>query len=317
MIKTVHFKNVKCLKDVTLDLEPLTVLVGPNGSGKTSILNALMGDLGELAYGDDVSWMEITQQIGGTSDTEKLRISGHFNDRHKNPFKGRYSSLVEGYGKHQIIDLNDSVKHPSESRWGDGSLYPDGRNIATFFSALSRDEKGEVETRLSDHGINGIMSSVDAGGRTHLVFDVVGRGWTRASDISTGVLRCMSFFLLRYQKNKPTAIMIEPPERDLHPYLMSPLMSIFRSLSEGKHRDPVQVVIATHSPELLENARPEEVRFLRLDDDGYTAIETIDTSDPGWAVAFDIHNNSLAEAWLSGGLGGVPGRRDGRMENDR
>jgi energy-coupling factor transporter ATP-binding protein EcfA2 len=41
MIKTAAFKNFKALKDVSLDLEPFTVLVGPNGSGKTSILEGL------------------------------------------------------------------------------------------------------------------------------------------------------------------------------------------------------------------------------------------------------------------------------------
>lgn len=41
MIKTVEFKNFKALRDVKVKLEPLTLLVGPNASGKTSILEGL------------------------------------------------------------------------------------------------------------------------------------------------------------------------------------------------------------------------------------------------------------------------------------
>ncbi len=41
MIRSVHFKNFKALRDVALDLEPLTVIVGPNASGKTSILQGI------------------------------------------------------------------------------------------------------------------------------------------------------------------------------------------------------------------------------------------------------------------------------------
>lgn len=38
MIETVSFKNFKALRDVTVPLERFTVLVGPNASGKTSVL---------------------------------------------------------------------------------------------------------------------------------------------------------------------------------------------------------------------------------------------------------------------------------------
>lgn len=41
MIETVRFKNFKALRDVTMPLERLTVLVGPNASGKTSVLQGL------------------------------------------------------------------------------------------------------------------------------------------------------------------------------------------------------------------------------------------------------------------------------------
>lgn len=41
MIKTFHVQNYKALRDVTLELTPLHVLIGPNDSGKTSVLEAL------------------------------------------------------------------------------------------------------------------------------------------------------------------------------------------------------------------------------------------------------------------------------------
>jgi predicted ATPase len=41
MIDRVHFENFKSLKNVTLDLGRLTVLVGPNGCGKSSVLQGI------------------------------------------------------------------------------------------------------------------------------------------------------------------------------------------------------------------------------------------------------------------------------------
>ncbi|MBK9370743.1 MAG: AAA family ATPase [Deltaproteobacteria bacterium] len=39
MLNQVHFENIKSLADVTIDLERLTVLVGPNGCGKSTVLD--------------------------------------------------------------------------------------------------------------------------------------------------------------------------------------------------------------------------------------------------------------------------------------
>src|SRR5271170_5915411 len=41
MIKSASFRNFKSLRNVDIDLERLTVIVGPNASGKTSILEGL------------------------------------------------------------------------------------------------------------------------------------------------------------------------------------------------------------------------------------------------------------------------------------
>ena len=41
MLEKVGFKNFLALRDVELTLEPFTVIVGPNASGKTSILEGI------------------------------------------------------------------------------------------------------------------------------------------------------------------------------------------------------------------------------------------------------------------------------------
>ena len=41
MITRFRVQNYKALRDVTLDLTPVHVLIGPNDSGKTSILEAM------------------------------------------------------------------------------------------------------------------------------------------------------------------------------------------------------------------------------------------------------------------------------------
>ncbi len=42
MITKIHVENFKCLKNIEVELKPLTVLIGPNGSGKSSILQSIL-----------------------------------------------------------------------------------------------------------------------------------------------------------------------------------------------------------------------------------------------------------------------------------
>ena len=41
LLEKIHIKNFLSLRNVTLPLNSLTVLVGPNASGKSNVLNAL------------------------------------------------------------------------------------------------------------------------------------------------------------------------------------------------------------------------------------------------------------------------------------
>ena len=48
MLSKLHVRNFKCLYDVTVDLDPFTILIGPNDSGKSSFVDAVQS-LGRLA----------------------------------------------------------------------------------------------------------------------------------------------------------------------------------------------------------------------------------------------------------------------------
>lgn len=67
-IKKLHLENFWCFKDETIKLsEDLTVLVGNNGSGKTTILDAVSIALGGLLSGFD-------GEKSGEIITEEVRL---------------------------------------------------------------------------------------------------------------------------------------------------------------------------------------------------------------------------------------------------
>jgi predicted ATPase len=48
MIESIEFTNYKALRNATLPLAPFTLLLGPNGSGKTTVLKAIAGIAGQV-----------------------------------------------------------------------------------------------------------------------------------------------------------------------------------------------------------------------------------------------------------------------------
>lgn len=121
----------------------------------------------------------------------------------------------------------------------------------------------------------------------------------------------LALLALQHQSPPVGLITIEELERGLHPYLVGEILSVLRRMTRGElGAAPTQIVVATHSAELLEFADPKEVRFLSRTAEGGVAVEEAPVSASDWEQVIKDHQGSLGNLWLSGGLGGVPGGLD-------
>jgi predicted ATPase len=134
--------------------------------------------------------------------------------------------------------------------------------------------------------------------------------WFAPAQVSDGTMLVLAFIVLQYQKPPADILTIEEPERALHPYLLEELIQLLRKMTTGEiSKKPVQVVLATHSAELLEYVHPEEVRFLtRSPEDGSVQVSEAPTNSTNWQQVYKEYRESLGSIWLSGSMGGVPGR---------
>lgn len=113
MIHAVRFRNFKALRDVELELDRLTLLVGPNASGKTSVLEGIH-HLTRLASTDPRRVFEGSAGVGviasrGAEGTLELAFSGTFR-RKKGDLSITFASIED-------FPFTDTYR--VESRWGD------------------------------------------------------------------------------------------------------------------------------------------------------------------------------------------------------
>ena len=120
--------------------------------------------------------------------------------------------------------------------------------------------------------------------------------WFDAAQESDGTLRVAGILSALLQEPPLPLIGVEEPELTVHPGALSLLMDYLRQAGRRS-----QVVITTHSPELLDLIEPHEVHVVRKSTDG-TVIETI-ADDQLQAVKDGLL--SLGELMTTEGLQGA------------
>ena len=113
---------------------------------------------------------------------------------------------------------------------------------------------------------------------------------------SDGTLKMLAYLVLLYDPTPPPFIGIEEPENFLHPRLLPELAEECRAAS-----DRTQLLVTTHSPFFLNALRPEEVRVVWRDEQGYT--QTQRAADLPGVSEFVKHGALLGHLWMEGQLG--------------
>jgi len=147
-------------------------------------------------------------------------------------------------------------------------------------------------------------------GFQHLEFPVVGTGqvtlaWYQvgisgpfyASQLSEGTLRFLWLITILLSPDTPALILLDEPEVSMHPELLKLLAGV---LQDAALRG--QVLVATHSPDLIRWLEPGEVLVAEKDEAGATQFIWADSLDlEAW-----LEEYTLRDLWLMGTLGGRP-----------
>jgi predicted ATPase len=350
MIDEIWFHNFKALRDVRVKLEPFTVFVGPNGSGKTSILE------GTALLAQSLALNGFTN-VADRPDFASLRSRGAENEVilgcNVKPRPLRILAVeVKQAPSHVVpwsIQVQIEINPPSEdwraihqvemhlrptfsatflqlnaSRLAEESyanevqpqLSSDGQGLASVLAYLSMNRPEEFQALQA--GLHSVIPSVKrlrldrAKVNGHigekLLVDMENGATVSGHMASAGTLLVVGVLAAVYLSQSPSVLLLDDLDHGLHPKAQKDLILALRKLLA--QRSDLQILATSHSPYLVDNFAPEEIRLTTLRDDGTVACASMmdhpnfskwkDAMSPGefWSYVGEnwITRNELTEA---------------------
>jgi len=289
MLERVEIKGYKSAYDVSLDLGRLTVLVGANGSGKTSILEAIAGTTAALRGTErqdsvvkrfGVEPNDVQEIVSWQSDRTLIELIADGGRR-----RGRLKILPREREWFSVATVEDPTSPGKPIGWPTDArllrLEPDliarpavsgeelpifessGANAGPVLDSLPRDVLDGLDAEL--HGVLSDVHAVRAGRKRvpsdggvghEPVYRIHGYD-VRARHASEGTNLVLGILLALVSTSGPTTILLDDIQRGLHPRAQADVLTAIRGLLS---RDPtLQVIATTHSPYLVDELQAEEV----------------------------------------------------------
>lgn len=364
MLKRVSIQNFKSLKDVTLDLQKVNLLIGPNNSGKTNFLKALdffefgvlqddvaaerqsldlrfkrsadflfmgltfqrqeeeLNFVREIIFSNSIevkssqvtteNGIEIVRNDQGYPDTIFLRrelsaLRIYRPDPNKLTQPGPVGTLAETVSADasNLIGFLDRMLGSQYRKSVFNRIETDLHTCVPEFDEINIDDASpteELKRLFPSNSFKRIGLTNSNQGTTY---------W--ADELSEGTLYFLALLCIIHQPNPPKLLLLEEPEKGIHPRRIYEVIQFILGLAEEKD---IQVVMTTHSPVVLDMFKDmtESVFIFDKDDEGATQVKNLqrDVIEPDEEESKRLgiepphYTNSLGSSWTVGFLGGVP-----------
>ena len=298
VFERVVLENYKGHKHTEIALERFTVFVGPNGSGKTSVLEALDA---LQAYNHKRHFRiegskahrrgSRAGAIEAASSSRASRISWSKDKSGDWPLES--SPRHEEWPSSQLLHLDPTALSRSDHTGQLGKPVDSRGSGVSARIALMQLRNPQTVQQASDE-LSGILRRsgriyVDADGEQNMLFgvDQLGVGKVSAPLLSEGTRLLVALLTALHDDERPSVLLLENIEQGLHP---SGQTRLTQWLAQLVTQTPdLQIIATTHSPFVLDALRPEQVRVFALtkDEAPYVVVK------------------SLAEHPDAGGVGGI------------
>ncbi len=270
-VERLRVRSFRCIKEVDFPLTPLHALIGPNDSGKSTLLEAI------ATFSTDASSDEREVSIFSGKFALKrfpLEMIAHRASSLMVNVKNRYEpidneekiqdSLIKLVAPARLLRLDpDAMRQPTNLIAHGMPLEYDarGKGLAAVYDALlSRrlDVFLEISKRFTTlfPTARSIQLTNPSSTTKALGVELTDGRSVGAAQLSEGMLYWLAFAALPHLAPTPI-ILIEEPENGLHPSRIGEVMRVLRDISNTS-----QVIIATHHPLVINELQPDEVTLI-------------------------------------------------------
>ncbi|MFC0184430.1 Predicted ATPase [Pseudarcicella hirudinis] len=223
---------------------------------------------------------------------------------------GRPLSLFLLYKSIEQISIYDYFDTSFESEirqlspyFSEEKLLSDGRNLTALLSHLSGNSI-KVYDRIKEEILNinpnfkDLIFTTPIAGKSLLSLKESNLDKAITIEhISDGTLKYLLLLSIFYNPNRGSVICIDEPENGLHPDMIN---GIARGIKYAA-QNGTQMIIATHSPLLLNSFELEDLKIFEKDQKNQTVVKVKSEEDfPDWEGEF-----LAGQMWLRGQIGGT------------
>ncbi len=173
----------------------------------------------------------------------------------------------------------NTLRRPQEQS-NAANLLPHGENLSSILKRMRAKKRKEAIEEIID-GMRLIVPDLDNISTQALGGFIVPRFFVRphgkkghtfdVDQMSDGTLRILGLLVALYQEPGPAIIVLEEPELTVHPGALKLLADAIAEVGERK-----QILLTTHSPELLDHFEPEQIVAVEYED-GVTKAHPLNT----------------------------------------
>lgn len=298
----VEIHDFGCIRDVSLSLTRFHAFIGPNDSGKTTLLRAIRTMLETSPAGK----REIASLAHGTMVAQDSRLTAFLEDgssfmaRTISQQKLEVRRLVDegAPAGAQFVRLDPDAMRTSSmlltpERLAEG-VNERGAGLGALIDALiARDLDAYLDIRERVRSLFPVVADlnfpVDASGGKSIEIRLRDGTNVPAADISEGLLYYLGFSVIQALA-RDRVLLVEEPENGLHPARISEVVRLLREFGKTG-----QVLIATHSPLVVNELQPHEVTVVTRDADMGTQVTPI-AQTPAFERRASVY--ALGELWL-------------------
>jgi predicted ATPase len=296
-IDWVRIKGYGCIQDVALRLTPLHALIGPNDSGKSTILRALQERVGPVGRG----FLRVPMEVALTRSDRpgEASVYGPIAPMGSGAGLGFASGRDLHFQGSRFLRLDpDSMRTATPPIVSAAALefYDErGLGLASVIGAiLERDRERfiaiEAELKTLFPSLHAIQPLTDAEKNKILYFRMTNGASIEPEKASEGLLYALAFLVLKAM-DRVSLLLIDEPENGLHPARIAEVVKVLRKLSET-----TQVLLATHSPLVINELEATEVSVITRSADSGTCAHLL-AETPNFAERSEVYNNG--DLWVS------------------